>query len=259
MYLTVHNVYPHLLNVNQKANYRKRFDVLKNFLSGYLVHLESSKHELAREFGIDDKKITVAYHGIYVPNEMPKNGKKADDGVVRLIMYGYQTPYKGADILVEAIDMLPEIYKEKVRCTIMGKTDPQIFEKSQKKAEKNQIEWIDRFVSDEELYNAIGLSDLILLPYRSISQSGVLLLALSYNKPILTSDLPSFRETMDGYPDNYFFEAENAQSLANKLVEFVDGKIDKELMIKVIKELNHKYSWDETAKRTLEAYGFSIG
>ena len=113
---------------------------------------------------------------------------------------------------------------------------------------------IEHFVSDETLYDAIGRSDLILLPYRKISQSGVLLLALSFRKPILTSDLPSFKETLEGYPDEYFFKSEDPKSLSKLLENFVDGKIDVVLQMGIIEKLNIKYSWAETAKSTLNAY-----
>lgn len=255
VFLTVHNVYPHRLQDNQKANYRKRFDMLKKYIAGYLVHLESSKHEFAKEFGINENMITVAYHGIYNHNKTAISKRLIDDGFIHVIMYGIQSRYKGADILMKALGLLPIQYQEIIRCSIIGRTDPLLFEECHEDAERLNVDWENQFVSDDYLFDAIEKSDLILLPYRAISQSGVLLLALSYKKPILTSNLPSFKETLDGYPDSYFFESNNPQSLANKLVEFVDGKIDKVRMCKVIERLNDKYSWDETAKRTLEAYG----
>ena len=255
LFLTVHNVYPHGLAEDQKENYRNRFSALSKYITGYFVHLKSSKNELSIDFGIPQERITVAYHGIYSHGTSGTNNKKAANNHINVIMYGNQNNYKGADILVEALGLLPAEYQERIKCKIIGHTDSQLFAKCHDEAVKLHIEWINRYVSDEELYNAIDKSDLILLPYRAISQSGVLLLAMSYKKPILTSNLPSFIETLEGYPDEYFFEKENPQSLANKLIEFINGKIDKELMLKVIERLNEKYSWDETAKKTLEAYG----
>lgn len=255
MFLTVHNIYPHGMTEKQKPVYKNRFGSLKPFMSGYLVHLDSAKQALSSEFQVDEDLITVAYHGIFAPTTNLVKNSTSNNEQIKIIMYGYQTPYKGADILVSALGILPTTYQNKIQCYIIGKTDPLLYEKCREDAKKYNVKWIDRFVSDEELYNAIGRSDLILLPYRAITQSGVLLLALSYNKPIITSDLPSFKETLQGYPDDFFFEKENPESLAEKLIEFVDGKLDVVLMKNVIKSLIDKYSWDETAKRTLEAYG----
>lgn len=63
------------------------------------------------------------------------------------------------------------------------------------------FQWMPYFVAEQKLDYEINESDVIILPYRSISQSGVLLLSLYFKKPIITSDLPSFKETLKGYRD----------------------------------------------------------
>lgn len=256
IFLTVHNVYPHNMTEGGMKKYRGRFMRLDKCIDGYLVHLYGSKRELICDFDISEKKIHVAYHGIFSPdNYMPRSTEMNDSNKnKRIIMFGYQNHYKGTDLLIEALKKLPDQYRNKTAVTIIGKTDSNLYEKYQDECDKLNIKWINRFVSDEELYNAIGASDLILLPYRRISQSGVLLLSLSYKKPILTSDLPSFKETLEGYPDGYFFKSEDSTSLSHILQKYLDGVIDENWMKEVIDKLNKKYSWSETAKSTIEAY-----
>lgn len=258
LFLTAHNVYPHNLDVRSIDKYKNRFKNIDKYLSGYLVHLNSTKEELSSEFSISKKKIYVSYHGIYVPEkyEAKINTRK---NIKQIIMYGTQNRYKGVDILIEALRLLPKEMLSKSRTLIVGKTDRDIYEDYIDISDSLNIHWINKFVSDEELYKSIGESDLILLPYRRISQSGVLLLALSYRKPILTSDLPSFRETLIGYDDNWFFKSESPQALSEKLSEYLDGRLNVDDMISVINSLNLKYSWDNTAKSTYQAYiGYNI-
>ncbi len=254
VFLTVHNIYPHNILEESKAGYRKRFLAVDRYIDGFLVHLESSKNELISQFGVEPSKVNVAYHGVYVPDVMKKNKMRTDDGKKRIIMYGFQTKYKGADILVDALSLLPNDYLEKLSVCIVGKTDPSLYTEYINKAESFGVEWINRFVSDEELYDMIDNSDVILLPYREISQSGVLLLALSYKKCIFTSDLPSFRETLDGYDASWFFKQCNPLSLSELLTRYIDGEIDDASIISIIDNLNSKYSWNETAKATIKAY-----
>lgn len=255
IFYTAHNIYPHRLSGGSKTAYIHRFVSLDKYIDGYLVHLISAKEELSDEFNIPMSKIFVAYHGIYVAENYTSSESSISEEGKRIIMYGFQNKYKGADILIDAIGLLPEEYKKKVGAKIVGlATDKELYSTYSKKANALNVEWINDFVSDEILYDAIGKSDLILLPYRKISQSGVLLLALSFRKPILTSDLPSFKETLEGYPDDYFFKSDDPQSLSMILEKFVDGKIDVGLQMKIIEKLNKKYSWEETAKSTLNAY-----
>lgn len=258
VFLTVHNIYPHNIQEESKAGYRKRFLAFDRYIDGYLVHLNSSKADLISQFGVQSSKVSVAYHGIYVPDVMNNAKQRAKDGKKRIIMYGFQTKYKGADILIDALALLPSDYLNKICVSIVGKTDPGLYAEYINKAEGLGVEWVNRFVSDEELYDRIDYSDVILLPYREISQSGVLLLALSYKKCILTSDLPSFKETLEGYDESCFFERCNPKSLADMLLRYLDGGIDDYNIINIIKKLNKKYSWDNTAKSTINAYNSLI-
>lgn len=254
IFFTVHNLYPHDMNDGGKEKYEKRFKKVMPYIDGYMVHLGSSKAELSKSFSIAKDRIFLTYHGIYkakgfVPVERTKVAEK-----VKIIMYGYQTKYKGADILIEALKLLPQSYLNKTESLIVGKSDMELFTQYKDQVAALNTTWINRFVSEDELYKAIGESDLILLPYRQITQSGVLLLALSYRKPILTSDLPSFKETLEGYPADYFFEPDNPKALRDMLRRYIDNEIDVKEQINIIERLNVKYSWENTAVSTLKAY-----
>ena len=152
-----------------------------------------------------------------------------------MVMYGYQNRYKGTDILLEALKLLPFDVLQQTETYILGKTENGLYEKYENDLDRLHIKWINKYVSDDLLYNTIGKADLILLPYRKISQSGVLLLAMSYLKPILTSDLPSFKETLEGYDSSMFFESENPFSLANKIGQYVEGSFDVSQILKALK------------------------
>lgn len=251
---TVHNIYPHNSTIIKQKEYRNRVKKIDKLIDGYIVHLYSSKDELTNEFDLDQSKIHVAYHGIYqldriIDVDNTKNRKRR-----RIIMTGLLSLYKGPDILMEAIKLMPDNYIDRLEAVFVGKTPPEIFSKYEPLFKALNITWVNRFVEDSELSSAIDNSDLIVFPYRKISQSGVLLLSLTYNKPIIASDLPSFRETLQGYPEDGFFESENVESLKNTLMNYIDNKLDLDKMVNVIGDLNKIYSWEESAKNTLKAY-----
>lgn len=250
--LTMHNIYPHRLPINKRQKYKKRFLKVASKIDGFMVHLLSAKKEFTSEYGIPEEIVYVAYHGIFTPNEYTPSTQKNER--FTMVMYGYQNRYKGTDILLEALKLLPFDVLQQTETYILGKTENGLYEKYENDLDRLHIKWINKYVSDDLLYNTIGKADLILLPYRKISQSGVLLLAISYLKPILTSDLPSFKETLEGYDSSMFFESENPFSLANKIGQYVEGSFDVSQILKVLKALNVKYSWRSTAIATMEAY-----
>ena len=245
--LTVHNLYPHNFSDKRKIIYRNRFDEIKIFIDTFILHLECSKFEFCKQFNVDPMKVEVRHHGIFVPKNVEIvphiRGEK-----LNLIMYGNQSYYKGTDVFVDALNLLPDESRQKVHATIVGQIDNGFYQELKQKTDGLDVEWIPEFVSDDFLYKKIMESDVIVVPYREISQSGVLLLALSFKRMILASNLPSFKETLAGFSDDMFFENGNAESLANVIEKClkVGGKLDNYECL--VENLCDRYSWNIIAK-----------
>lgn len=250
--LTVHNLYPHNFNDKQKECYRKRFDGVKELVDTFILHLECSKVEFCNQFNVAPAKVKVVYHGIFIPKNVEivshTRGEK-----LNLIMYGNQSFYKGTDVFVDALNLLPEKSKRKIHATIVGKIDNAFYQELKQKTNGLDVEWIPKFVSDDVLYKNIMESDVIVIPYREISQSGVLLLALAFKRMIIASNLPSFKETLTGLNDDVFFENGNAESLSKAIENLVEKGIV-ENQITDIEKLQQKYSW----KKIAEKYNFFL-
>ena len=60
---------------------------------------------------------------------------------------------------------------------------------------------IERTLTDAEVADVTGASDAVLLPYREITGSAALLMALGMGRGVVASDLPYFREILGGEPD----------------------------------------------------------
>jgi glycosyltransferase involved in cell wall biosynthesis len=163
-------------------------------------------------------------------------------------MLGNQSTYKGTDVFVNAMTLLPQEYKDKVHALVVGKTYSGYLKEMKEKKENANIDFIPEYVSDEDLYKYIANSDIIVLPYREISQSGVLLLALSTKRLIITSDILSFKETLAGMGEDTFFESGNAASLSKLIVKYADGLVDENKQLDTIERLEAKYSWTNIAK-----------
>ena len=253
--LTIHNLYPHDMSEANKALYKERFRKVVPLFDKFIVHTNISKTEALREFGIRDERIEVVHHGVFVPNDfVPSKRGIGADGKWNIIMYGNQSWYKGTDVFVEALSLIPASLQSRIRATICGKISPDFLHKLKEIETHIPISWLPGFVEDKELYRMIDNADMIVLPYRAISQSGVLLLALYFRRVIVTSDLPSFRETLSPFPDELFSENENPRNLANLICRYVNGEIDLAKHIEAIEGLNKIFSWEEAAKKTCRIY-----
>lgn len=245
--LTIHNVYPHDSSEGYKQVYRERFSRVSPFFDKFIVHLETTKKEFCSAFGISAERVKVLHHGVLAPKGHD-TVRRQRGKVLKLIMYGNQSTYKGTDVFVNALTLLPQGYKDKVHALVVGKTYSNYLNELKERKENANIEFIPEYVSDEVLYKHIADSDIIVLPYREISQSGVLLLALSTKRLIITSDIPSFKETLMGMGENTFFENGNAASLSKLIVKYADGLVDESKQLDFIESLEAKYSWTNIAE-----------
>ena len=75
-----------------------------------------------------------------------------------------------------------------------------------------------KFIAHEDVEHYYCASDLVVLPYKRIYQSGVLMMTLSYGRPVLVSDLPPLKEVVVDNESGFLFKTEDVNDLADKLI-----------------------------------------
>ena len=257
--LTIHNVYPHNMSDNAKKSYNIRFRKASESIDEFIVHTEISKQEVIREFGLEPHKVNVCCHGVFVPEGVTPKVTNREGGKLHILQFGGQSFYKGTDVLVDAVCGLSQGSKDKIETRIVGCISENYLNELKAKDSDGIIIWKPYFLGDKELYEEINYSDLIVLPYRAISQSGVLLLSIFFGKCIICSNLPAFRETMQGgegceLDNDFFFENERSESLRALIERYINYEVDEEKIHARIARLKDLYSWASAAKATLQVY-----
>ena len=257
--LTIHNIYPHNMSDERKKKYNERFRKACSLFDAFIVHTKISKDDVIREFGLNADKVHVCCHGVFEPKGVTISSEYIKDGKLHILQFGGQSYYKGTDLLVDAVCGLDEERKKRIETHIVGGISQSFLDELKSKDADSIITWNAYILSDEELYQEINAADLIVLPYRAISQSGVLLLSIYFGKLIICSDLPSFKETMrgddgDGLDDSLFFKSEDTDSLRELIVRYIDGNIDEEAIRERVHHLKSLYSWQSAAKATWDVY-----
>ena len=105
----------------------------------------------------------------------------------RVLFFGLLRPYKGIEELVEAFEALDD---PSARLRVVGKPDSATLTEVLTGAEARDPRITTRlgYVPDEILAEEVQRSQLVVLPYRALHNSGAALLALSLDRPVL---LPS--------------------------------------------------------------------
>jgi glycosyltransferase involved in cell wall biosynthesis len=221
-----------------------------------IVHNEFSFDEIVKK-GISKNKVAIIPHGNYIPFvEKVKTNDFSD--TLNLLFFGQIKEVKGLDILINAFaKSLKE--NENIRLTIAGKpwgTTAEYFTTliSKLKIEK-AVTTNFSYIPNEEIHSYFQNSDVVVLPYKKIYQSGVLLLSMSYGRVCLCSDLDAFKEIVVDNETGYIFENNNVDSLSKKILEICQNKTDIARMEMNAQELlKTKFDWNNIAKLTKELY-----
>lgn len=234
----------------------------------YIVHTEYSKKMLLHKMRLPGTRVTVIPHGdfsYYRELVIDRSGyekKVISGGAKRVLFFGVLKPYKGVDILIEAFARLPEPLLRNAVLQIVGMPkmpiEPLITLVRQRGIEARII-WDLRFVNEEEVGLYFEQADVVVLPYRRIDQSGVLMIALAFGKPIVASHVGGVAEIIKDGIHGFLVEKENIESLSTALERIL---IDDDLRMRMAKEVqmlsNKELSWERIAEKTIEIYNSVI-
>lgn len=99
-------------------------------------------------------------------------------------------PYKGVDILVEAYEKL-EINGLELIIAGSGSINESLKERIN---DNSGIMLINRYIPDEEIPDLLKRMDILVLPYRNATQSGVIPLAFSFGKTVIATNVGALDE-----------------------------------------------------------------
>lgn len=226
-----------------------------------IVHTKKGKQAL-RAKGIDDNRISIVPHGVFdvtMGNNLQVKKKQSEFNPYVLLAFGTIKPYKGTDILIRALAALAPEVRQQIRLVIAG--SPGDFGENLKALAgqlgvNDSIEWIFRFIPDEEVPSLFNRSDAVVFPYREIDASGALMTALPYGKPIVASRLGLFAELLNDGETAYLVESEDIMALAAAISKVVHKpKVAEKVGRRAAALAKDVLSWNSIARLTLTTYG----
>jgi glycosyltransferase involved in cell wall biosynthesis len=145
----------------------------------------------------------------------------ADDAEI-LLFFGYVRKYKGLDVLLRA---LPLIRKErpKAKLLVAGEfyDEPNLYTSiiAELKLEPH-VKLINRFIPNEEVRRFYDVCDVVVQPYRSATQSGILNIAYGFGTPAIVTRVGGLEECMEDGVTGCIAEPDSPESLAQAVHRF---------------------------------------
>lgn len=217
------------------------------FIDFFIAQSESVLHDLLQfRPHAEVKEIPHPVYEIFPPSLPKKKAKNllgiSDDRVI--LYFGYIRDYKGLRYLIKSMPIILDSLQVKLLVCgefYEGREDTlNLIEKLQL---KDQIKVYDTFIPNEEVAYYFSACDLVVLPYISATQSGIVQIAYHYEKPVIVTSVGGLPEVVKDGKCGYVVKPQDAVALAQSVIRFYRKNNEEEFKnnIKIEKK---KYSWD---------------
>ena len=205
IYQMIHDLIPHEGDKNEKGVYLMNKIVCK--LADYIV--------------ICNKKYTITATEMYhVPLSRIKHTDlwkrfpeyTAPTYQKNVLFFGRINPYKGIGNLLSIVKACPEICFQ-----VVGRVDPSVRELADRLSHYPNVVLKSEYVSDSDMKRAFVQSDWVILPYNSATQSGVVIDAYRFSRPVIAFDVGAVSEQVDDGNSGFLIQAGDTSAFSEKL------------------------------------------
>lgn len=241
-----HNVFPH-----------ERFP-LDRFLtrlalnngSHFIVHAAEEAKELEKIKPDPDYVVTPhpTYNAFCFEKMSKEQARKkldiASDEKI-LLFFGYVREYKGLKYLFRA---MPAICKadDKVRLWVIGEfgADREEYRALIEELEiAEYVRVVDSYTPDREVEQYFAAADLVVLPYVSATQSGIVQIAYGFTKPVIVTEVGGLPDVVEDGKTGYVVKPESPEAIAEAALKFFREE-QAECMRGNIEKEAYRFSWE---------------
>ena len=228
-----------------------------------IVHEEYQVENIRRRFSSElVNKVRVIPHGARevepISDAKKLIGLPQDKKVI--LMIGYIRPSKNFELI---IDLFPEILKRypDALLVIAGKTRGQeyidyrnmLFQKIAKSPVKENIIFIRGQLPQHVFDTIVCAADVVVLPYKLTSQSGILAHCLAFGRPIVASNSPGLENVIQ--ESGAGIACDTKEEFVEAIVKIIsDPLLSKKLSENGQKYVKNNISWSIIADKHLDIY-----
>ncbi len=257
---TAHNIVPH----NKKKKDVRHYAWYYRHIDAVIVHAECSKKEIEEKFSVPAGKISVIPHGL-LPSSISEKEVIARSEVLSRQLHtagklvfsslGFQNIYKGIDIISDVWCGNEELFcSNSCMLLVAGKVQNADLTRL---AQCSNVVIVDRMVPDIDFEAYLHLTSVALLPYREISQSGVLLTALQRGVPVIVSDAGGLTDPLRYAKVGWCIGRASRETLSQTMLQLVGNPALVDAVAQdheAFSKLREIYSWEHIGGRTAALY-----
>ena len=229
-----------------------------------ITQARMNKEKLVQKFCVEEEKINYIPHGHYM--EFADSASRDEsrrlldlplDSPI-ILFFGQIKKVKGVDVLIRAMRSVVDKHP-KALCVIAGKVWKDNFSIYQAIIDElglqDNIRADIRFIDDDEIKYYFNAADIVALPYLQIYQSGVVLLAYAYERPVVATSEGEFLTVIKDKETGILVKAGNSHELADALNWYLEHPDKAKAFAEAgKKDISVRLSWKRISKLVREIY-----
>ena len=169
-----------------------------------------------------------------------------------LLFFGFIRDYKGLDIMLEALEALPDEYILVIAGEVYGNFDK--YEKIiRDRGLFHKVKMFIRYISDDEVPPFFSAADVCVLPYKTATQSGIVGISYHFGLPVIATDVGGLGEMVKPYGTGLMVEKPEQHLLSAAIADYFNLQM-RDIFEKNIVRYKQLASWENMAKEILSLY-----
>ena len=167
-----------------------------------------------------------------------------------LLFFGFIRDYKGLDILLESLALLDESHQLVIAGEVYGSFDKYQQIINQHGLQK-RVYLFNQYIDDQQVAVFFSAADVLMLTYRSATQSGISAIALHYECPSIATAVGGLTEIVQHKKNGLLVQELSPVAVSNSVNEYFNEALQS-TFVEALKHEKEAFSWSFFSDQLLD-------
>lgn len=247
MLLTVHDPFPHsgldtgIVKLRRKIAFR--------LIPHFIILNKAQREEFLSFYHLDSRQVINSQLSCYTYlHTVAADDTKAGAPNSYILFAGKISPYKGLDYLLPAME---QVHQQQPDCRLVVAGGGKYHFDISRYETLDYIDIRNRFIPDMELVALIKNCAFMVCPYTDATQSGVIMSAFAFNKPVIATNVGGLPEMVKHNSYGLIIQEKDINALADNIIQlWTDKNRLQQFTEEIAKDYAHgDFSWHKIAEK----------